>query len=128
MFSSHHRYINGYPNQPPSVFSSHHRYINGYPNQPPSVFSPHHRYINGYPDRPPVRPNTSLGDNLVGIHAALGIVMSLLHQQRMRGMGDVRAPGQVMETLGGCVMSCDALAVAMHGAGGQECARAGEGG
>jgi len=55
------------------------------------------RYINGYPDRPPVRPNTSLGDNLAGIHAALGIVMSLLHQQRMRGMGDVRAPGQVVD-------------------------------
>jgi crotonobetainyl-CoA:carnitine CoA-transferase CaiB-like acyl-CoA transferase len=38
------------------------------------------RYVTGYPDRPPVRPNLSLGDTLAGLHAALGILLSLYHR------------------------------------------------
>jgi crotonobetainyl-CoA:carnitine CoA-transferase CaiB-like acyl-CoA transferase len=38
------------------------------------------RYTNGFPDRPPCRPNLSLGDSLAGLHAALGIVMSLYNR------------------------------------------------
>jgi crotonobetainyl-CoA:carnitine CoA-transferase CaiB-like acyl-CoA transferase len=38
------------------------------------------RYVTGFPDRPPARPNLSLGDTLAGLHAALGILMSLYHR------------------------------------------------
>lgn len=40
------------------------------------------RYVNGVPGERPVRPNLSLGDSLAGLHAAFGIVMALLAQQR----------------------------------------------
>jgi formyl-CoA transferase len=45
------------------------------------------RYVTGFPDRPPARPNLSLGDTLAGLHAALGILMSLYHR-------DAKATGQ----------------------------------
>ncbi|MGH9844094.1 MAG: CaiB/BaiF CoA transferase family protein [Blastocatellia bacterium] len=38
------------------------------------------RYVTGFPDRPPARPNLSMGDTLAGLHAALGIMMSLYHR------------------------------------------------
>ncbi|MCA9652412.1 MAG: CoA transferase [Myxococcales bacterium] len=41
------------------------------------------RYVNGFPGQPPVRPNLSLGDTVTGLHAALGIVMSLLARNRL---------------------------------------------
>ena len=40
------------------------------------------RFVNGVPGERPVRPNLSLGDSLAGLHAAFGIVMALLAQQR----------------------------------------------
>jgi crotonobetainyl-CoA:carnitine CoA-transferase CaiB-like acyl-CoA transferase len=43
------------------------------------------RYVNGFPGEPPVRPNLSLGDTLAGLHAALGVVLSLFHRQRSQG-------------------------------------------
>lgn len=36
------------------------------------------RYLNGMPGEAPVRPNLSTGDTVAGLHAALGICMSLL--------------------------------------------------
>lgn len=41
------------------------------------------RYVNGHPGSPPVRPNLSMGDTLAGLHAALGILLALVH--RLRG-------------------------------------------
>ena len=35
------------------------------------------RYITGEPDRPPARAGISVGDSLAGMHAALGVMMSL---------------------------------------------------
>lgn len=36
------------------------------------------RYVNGFPDRPSVRPNLSLGDSLAGMHAVVGVLLSLI--------------------------------------------------
>jgi crotonobetainyl-CoA:carnitine CoA-transferase CaiB-like acyl-CoA transferase len=47
------------------------------------------RHLNGFPDRAPVRPNLSLGDTLAGLHAVIGILLSLTAQQRQRTKGDV---------------------------------------
>jgi crotonobetainyl-CoA:carnitine CoA-transferase CaiB-like acyl-CoA transferase len=50
------------------------------------------RHVNGFADRPPVRPNISMGDTLAGLHAVLGILLSLT--ARLRG----KAPaGQVVD-------------------------------
>jgi crotonobetainyl-CoA:carnitine CoA-transferase CaiB-like acyl-CoA transferase len=50
------------------------------------------RHVNGFPDRPPVRPNISMGDTLAGLHAVLGILLSLT--AKLRG----KAPaGQVVD-------------------------------
>lgn len=38
------------------------------------------RYVTGFPDRPPARSNLSLGDTLAGLHATLGILLSLYHR------------------------------------------------
>jgi crotonobetainyl-CoA:carnitine CoA-transferase CaiB-like acyl-CoA transferase len=40
--------------------------------------------VNGFPDQPPVRPNLSLGDSLAGLHAALGVVMTLYNRDARR--------------------------------------------
>ena len=50
------------------------------------------RYVNGFEDRPPVRPNLSIGDTISGIHAVLGILLSLLERKQDRGTG-----GQVVD-------------------------------
>lgn len=47
------------------------------------------RHVNGFPGEPPVRPNLSMGDSLAGLHAAFGIVMSLLARQQNNGEGQV---------------------------------------
>ncbi len=46
------------------------------------------RYVNGFPGEAPVRPNLSMGDTLAGIHAALGVVLTLLGRESS-GEGDV---------------------------------------
>ena len=51
------------------------------------------RYVNGKPGEAPMRPNLSLGDTIAGLHTALGIVMSCLHQARRPG-----TRGQVIDT------------------------------
>lgn len=40
------------------------------------------RYVNGLPGERPVRANLSLGDSLAGIHATLGVLLSLLQRGR----------------------------------------------
>lgn len=42
------------------------------------------RHLTGHPGEPPVRSNLSLGDTLGGLHAALGILLALVGQQRNR--------------------------------------------
>jgi len=42
------------------------------------------RYLNGFPDRAPVRPNLSMGDTLAGLHAVLGILLSLTARLRRK--------------------------------------------
>jgi crotonobetainyl-CoA:carnitine CoA-transferase CaiB-like acyl-CoA transferase len=51
------------------------------------------RYVNGFPDETPVRPNLSLGDTLAGLHAALGVLMAVVHR-----MQDPAGRGQVIDT------------------------------
>jgi crotonobetainyl-CoA:carnitine CoA-transferase CaiB-like acyl-CoA transferase len=50
------------------------------------------RYVNGFPDRPPVRPNLSMGDTLAGLHAVLGILLSLTARLRNKA-----SAGQVVD-------------------------------
>ena len=47
------------------------------------------RYTSGDPDRPPVRTGTSLGDNLAGLHAALGVLTAVYHRDVNGGEGQV---------------------------------------
>jgi len=39
------------------------------------------RYVNGVPGEAPIRPNLSIGDSIAGLHAAFGVVLSLLSRQ-----------------------------------------------
>lgn len=50
------------------------------------------RYVNGFPGDAPVRPNLSIGDTVAGIHAVLGILLSLLERKQDRG-----TQGQVVD-------------------------------
>ena len=43
------------------------------------------RYINGFPGGPPVRPNLSLGDTLAALHAVIGVLLALVHRNRIDG-------------------------------------------
>ncbi|MCP5179304.1 MAG: CoA transferase [Pseudomonadales bacterium] len=48
------------------------------------------RHLNGFPGDAPVRPNLSLGDTVSGIHAVIGILLSLIGRQRVTaGAGQV---------------------------------------
>ncbi len=47
------------------------------------------RYVNGFPGEPPVRPNLSIGDTISGIHAALGVCLSLLQRAKDPDQGQV---------------------------------------
>jgi crotonobetainyl-CoA:carnitine CoA-transferase CaiB-like acyl-CoA transferase len=47
------------------------------------------RYVNGFPGEPPVRPNLSIGDTISGIHAALGVCLSLLQKAKTPDQGQV---------------------------------------
>ncbi len=42
------------------------------------------RYVNGFPGEAPVRPNLSVGDTVAGIHAVLGVLLSLLERGKGR--------------------------------------------
>ena len=41
------------------------------------------RYVNGFPGEPPVRPNLSLGDTLSALHAVIGVLLALVHRNRI---------------------------------------------
>jgi crotonobetainyl-CoA:carnitine CoA-transferase CaiB-like acyl-CoA transferase len=43
------------------------------------------RYVNGFPGQPPVRPNLSIGDTLAGLHAVIGILLGLMHRNKVPG-------------------------------------------
>ena len=43
------------------------------------------RYVNGFPGQPPVRPNLSLGDTLAALHAVIGVLLALVHRNRIDG-------------------------------------------
>lgn len=52
------------------------------------------RFVNGFPGEVPVRPNLSIGDTLAGIHAFMGILLSLLNRERHPEM---KEKGQVVD-------------------------------
>ena len=54
------------------------------------------RYINGFPGEPPVRPNLSLGDTLAALHAVIGVLLALVHRNRIDG-ADIGGAGQVVD-------------------------------
>ena len=54
------------------------------------------RYINGFPGGPPVRPNLSLGDTLAALHAVIGVLLALVHRNRIDG-GAIGGNGQVVD-------------------------------
>ncbi len=45
------------------------------------------RYLNGHPGEPPVRPNLSLGDSIASLHAVIGVLLALMHRERIAGAG-----------------------------------------
>ena len=54
------------------------------------------RYINGFPGEPPVRPNLSLGDTLAALHAVIGVLLALVHRNRIDGRS-IGGSGQVVD-------------------------------
>ena len=54
------------------------------------------RYINGVPGEPPVRPNLSLGDTLAALHAVIGVLLALVHRNRVAGSA-IAGEGQVVD-------------------------------
>ena len=54
------------------------------------------RYINGVPGEPPVRPNLSLGDTLAALHAVIGVLLALVHRNRIDGSA-IGGEGQVVD-------------------------------
>ncbi len=47
------------------------------------------RYVNGFPGEAPVRANLSLGDTFAGMHAVIGVLLSLVNRQNDDGRGQV---------------------------------------
>ena len=54
------------------------------------------RYINGFPGEPPVRPNLSLGDTLAALHAVIGVLLALVHRNRIDA-DSIGGAGQVVD-------------------------------
>ncbi|CAO3618542.1 unnamed protein product [Mucor fragilis] len=54
------------------------------------------RFINGHPGQPPVRPNMSLGDSLAGLHATLGVLLSLVAKNKL-SQNQAERTGQVVD-------------------------------
>ena len=54
------------------------------------------RYVNGFPGQPPVRPNLSLGDTLAALHAVIGVLLALVHRNRIDGRS-IGGAGQVVD-------------------------------
>ncbi|KAI9247687.1 CAIB/BAIF family protein [Phascolomyces articulosus] len=55
------------------------------------------RYVNAVPGQAPVRPNMSLGDSLAGMHAALGVLLSLIGRNKLAGSSPDGRTGQVVD-------------------------------
>ncbi|MEM9292838.1 MAG: CoA transferase [Acidobacteriota bacterium] len=55
------------------------------------------RHLIGEPGSAPMRANLSLGDSLAGLHAALGIVLALLHRERDSQNDEQGGKGQVVD-------------------------------
>ena len=53
------------------------------------------RHVNGFPGEPPVRPNLSLGDTLSALHAVIGVLLALVHRNRIGA--DSIGGGQVVD-------------------------------
>jgi crotonobetainyl-CoA:carnitine CoA-transferase CaiB-like acyl-CoA transferase len=47
-----------------------------------------YRFVNGYPGQAPVRQNVSMGDTVAGLHAIIGILLSLVARNKL-GKGQV---------------------------------------
>ena len=54
------------------------------------------RYVNGFPGEPPVRPNLSLGDTLAALHAVIGVLLALVHRNRVDAKA-IGGAGQVVD-------------------------------
>ena len=49
-----------------------------------------------FPGEPPVRPNLSLGDTLAALHAVIGVLLALVHRNRIDGSA-IGGDGQVVD-------------------------------
>lgn len=68
------------------------------------------RYVNGFPGEAPVRANLSLGDTFAGLHAVIGILLSLVNRQQDNGQGqtvDVSIVESVFNMMEGVVSEYD---------------------
>jgi len=72
------------------------------------------RYVNGFPGDAPVRANLSLGDTFAGLHAVIGVLLSLVNRQNDDGRGqtvDVSIVESVFNMLEGVVSEYDGASV-----------------
>lgn len=72
------------------------------------------RYVNGFPGNAPVRANLSLGDTFAGMHAVIGVLLSLLNRQQDNGQGqtvDVSIVESVFNMMEGVVSEYDGAGV-----------------
>ncbi len=68
------------------------------------------RYVNGFPNEAPVRANLSLGDTFAGMHAVIGILLSLVNRHHDQGRGqtvDVSIVESVFNMMEGVVSEYD---------------------
>lgn len=68
------------------------------------------RYVNGFPGEAPVRANLSLGDTFAGLHAVIGILLSLVNRPHDNGQGqtvDVSIVESVFNMMEGVVSEYD---------------------
>lgn len=68
------------------------------------------RYVNGFPGDAPVRANLSLGDTFAGMHAVIGVLLSLVNRQQDNNQGqtvDVSIVESVFNMMEGVVSEYD---------------------
>jgi crotonobetainyl-CoA:carnitine CoA-transferase CaiB-like acyl-CoA transferase len=71
------------------------------------------RYVNGVPGEAPVRPNLSIGDSIAGLHAAFGILLSLLsrHSSGKGQMVDIALYEAMFNMLEGVIPEFDGAGI-----------------
>ena len=71
------------------------------------------RYVNGVPGEAPVRPNLSIGDSIAGLHAAFGILLSLLsrHSSGKGQMVDIALYEAMFNMLEGVIPEFDGAVI-----------------